>query len=147
MPKPKPSTKLPLRVQSTWVYFPEAGVYSWSAITDKPQQLHGADMVMESYAPVQLESPTQLAALKSQLAPLLTVVHPEGVQLWAPQTQIEYVERCPVVLAFRAQLNQNEADTNVRLLQPLPPPQLGECALVWHSGAWHLKEKPHLGAV
>jgi hypothetical protein len=144
MPKPRPSAAM--KPQSTWVYYPEVEVYSWAGLIERTQQLHQADLVADDYAPVQIESPTMLAALKGQLAHLIAISDGDAVRFWAPRVAIEQIKQSPVVLAFRASISQREANASVRVLQALPPPMLGECALVWTAGAWRLAEQEVLDA-
>ncbi len=143
---PKPRTGSSIKAQSMWVYYPEAGVYSWSGRIERTQQLHQAELVTDGYAPIHMESPTMLAALKGQLASLLTISTDDVVHLWAPRGAIEQVEQYPIVLAFRASITLHEPRATLRVLQSVPPPSLGECALVWTAGAWRLVEREVLYA-
>ena len=134
-----------LHAQSSWVYYAGADVYSWSQPPGEAIPLQLVDLAAEGYVEVDLQSPTQLAALKGQLARLLTVSTATTLSAWSPRVAIDHVERFPVVLAFRMQLAGDAGTEAVPVLQQVPPPSLGECALVWDGLAWQLVERSELG--
>ena len=142
---PRQRGKRTLRAQSRWVYYPEAGVYSWSEHLDEAIPLQLTDLTAEGYAEVDLQSPTQLAALNGQLARLITVGNVAALSVWSSRMAIEHVERFPVVLAFRTQPHQDSSTDAIHVLQQVPPSALGECALIWNGTAWQLVEHGELG--
>lgn len=136
---------VPMASQAEWVYYPQAEVYSWSGLLDQAIQLGIADLAAEGYAPVKLESLTQLVALKGQFARLIPVGGADSLQYWALRSAIEQVERLPVILAFHTASKPEVSDAPVAVLQAVPSPETGECALIWQRNAWRLIDKDGLG--
>ncbi|MBA3822614.1 MAG: hypothetical protein H0X24_01765 [Ktedonobacterales bacterium] len=134
-----------LRPQSNWVYYAGAHVYSWSEYLDEVIPLGLADLSAEGYVEVDLTSATQVAALKGQLARVITVSDATTLIAWAPRGAMEHVARFPVVLAFRMPSITVDGATTLPALQQVPPQSLGECALVWDGQAWQLVERSELG--
>jgi hypothetical protein len=142
---PQPRKRTTPRPQSAWVYYAGADVYSWSEQLDDAIPLQLADLSAEGYVEVDLQSPTQLAALKGQLAQIVTVGSTARLSLWSPSVAVEQVERHPVVLTFHAHLPRPAGEEALPVLQQVPPPALGECALIWDGHAWQLMDHQDLG--
>ena len=110
-------------------------VWTWEGfhVEETPDKL-----IASGYQRVSLEGATY-TCLASQGCdvPLLDPHDGNGLEIWALPEDVERVKKHPVILAFPSEAWPKEAQT-IRLLQSLPPPQIGESGGVISQGRLHI---------
>jgi hypothetical protein len=146
--------KEPILPGSTWRYYPGIAAASWSYQV-VVQHLSVAEMRSlfgQGFSKISLEQSSMLIALEGQLCEVLTVERAGKVRRLARKADKGFITRTPVALMFRvpalldgAVLVGHQDPTtsdpmNLEIYHDLPPPQFGECALIWEGTSWRLHE-------
>lgn len=142
---------------SMWAHFADLDTWLWQP---RPIVYDGDVAIVQRLRTMgyeQIDSErheARLTALYGQLASVVTLVWPGSTtrrDRWALRQDIERADAVPVALGFTvpdgAPLPELGPD-NYRVLPmavTLPPPQLGERALILHAGKWQLRTISVLG--
>jgi len=126
--------------RSLWLYHDQAALCLFSA---DPQQGESTELQARGYQQHHATDMGELglSILEGQLAEMVTV----GDTVWVSDEMVRHAERVPTLLAFRPTAHQAQGFRATPALpefrkhvivHELPPPTLGEVALIWDGATW-----------
>jgi hypothetical protein len=110
-------------------------LWQWAPLTGRLiKNLDAINMLVgQGYQPIsQEDGQTYLGCLMTQCYDVSVLEMPdqEKAEAWARPDDLQRVEKCPVILAFQPDVAQSPEQEAIPMLQYLPPPTMGEYALI-----------------